>query len=430
MTMSEIDEESPVISAVFEARRPVRVGLYDIIFALNLASAFAYALRVCVINRFAPAPPDDLCYFFLRAAARINRALFLRLVPPVTTSDIERHMPGIREQVGRELVLLVSVLAATTIVYLLLKLMAGTRLHRVITTRLLGPSLLFAAPLSYLAVMHNISSESPLYAVPLFWEVSYRSLVMILGAEGFAAIVVSLAKPIHSVPRWLTGTLWFLHLAFWGPVLWSTFPTWEVGPDGGFFVPCALLIGWALMAGVWALRLRRAEPVTIEAGARGLPWTALAGATAMAMCAFVWLPHPVRRVADPAHRESVMVELSRGPCYGPCRPYSVQVHGNGSVEYTGDLHGRPGKATATLSTEQVTAILQKIDSVGFFGIEDTAFAWAFDTPGIAVVVSVDGITHRVSSDVHSGAAESGTQARFVRVANEIDQIIGSRRWVE
>lgn len=88
------------------ARRAVSVGLYDIVFALNLASSFVYALRICVIGRFIPAPPDDLWYFFLRAAARINRALFLEVVSPVSTSDIERHMPGIREQVGRELVLL------------------------------------------------------------------------------------------------------------------------------------------------------------------------------------------------------------------------------------------------------------------------------------------------------------------------------------
>jgi predicted XRE-type DNA-binding protein len=78
----------------------------------------------------------------------------------------------------------------------------------------------------------------------------------------------------------------------------------------------------------------------------------------------------------------------------------------------------------------VTTILEKLDSVGFFGIEDSGFAWGFDSPGIEVVVSVDGITHRLSSDGSATGPKSGTQAKFVQAANEIDQIIGARRWVE
>ena len=198
----------------------------------------------------------------------------------------------------------------------------------------------------------------------------------------------------------------------------------------GFFVPHALLTGWFLLAVIWALRLRGGEPRILEAGARGMARTVLAGATAAAMCAFIWLPHPVRSVADPSLRDSVTVELSRGRCLGLCPSYSVRVRGNGLVEYTGDLHGERGKATATLSAEQVDTILQKLESVGFFGIEDSAFAWCWDTPTIAVLVSVDGTTHRVSSDASCTGVKSGTQARFVQVANEIDQIIGSRRWVE
>jgi hypothetical protein len=121
-----------------------------------------------------------------------------------------------------------------------------------------------------------------------------------------------------------------------------------------------------------------------------------------------------------------MVELSRGPCYGLCPTYSVRVHGSGTVEYTGDLREEGDKPPAAVSTQQVTTILQKLESVGFFGIEDSAFAWCFDTPRIAVLVSVDGVTHRVSSDASCTGAESGTQARFVQVANEIDRIIGPK----
>ena len=408
-----------------EARRPVRVGLYDMVFALNLASSFGYGLLICVIKRIDSAPPDDLYYFFLRAAARINDALLLS-PGQVAISDMERHSPTVVEQLSRELVLLVSVFAAMTSVYLLLKMIAGTRLHRAMTTRFLGPSLLFAAPLSYLAVMHNMSWGPDNYWVPPFWDLGYRSLVLVLGAEGFAAIV-SLAKPVRSVPGWLLGAFWLLHFGFWLPVLWSVLPQWS-GDYVGFYVAHALVTGWFPLALIWVLRLRGDEPRMLEAGARGMAWAVLGGVSAAAMAAFIWLPHPMRRVAHPSDRYPVTVELSRGPCYGWFPRYSVRVRGNGSVEYTDYEFMRVlGKATAKLSTEQATTILQKLESVGFFGIEDRAFLWGWHTETIAVLVSAGGATHCVSSDVQFAGAKSGTQARFVQAANEIDQIIRSRR---
>jgi hypothetical protein len=411
----------------------LRAGPHDVFFALNLACALVYVLLICLIKRVWPTrPPDDLFYFFLRGAARIERLLLLNPEPPVSTLGVARHMPGIVEQLGSEMVLLVSVVTVAMIAYLLLKVLSGTRLHRVITTAVLGPSLLFAVPLSYLFVMQNTAWVHPFYGAPFFWGVRYPLLVGVLCAEGLVAIGVSLASRIRPVADGLLETFSFLHLGFWLPVLWSTLPTWDVWGDlisyVGFLVPRALLIGWVLMAATWALRLRRHGPEAQESGALHLRWTLLAGITAVAMSAFVWLPHPTRSVADPSARDAAVVELSHGPCYGSCPTYVVRVHGNGSVEYTGDLDGRRGTATATLSTAQVSTILEKLESVSFFGIEDSAFTWSFDRPAVSVLVSVDGVTHRVSSDEASTGSASGTQARFLQVANDIDQIIGTRRW--
>ncbi len=415
-----------------EADSRVPAGLYDIVFALNLASSFAYALLVCVIKRLTHEPPDDLCHFFLRGAARINRVLGVAPAPVVSTATVERYFPPTGEQLGKELVVLVSVLAAIAIVYLLLKTIAGTRLHRALITRLLGPSLLFAAPLTYLFLMRDASGP-PYYGVDSLWGVSFWWMVVVLGAEVLTAIVVSLGQRLRRVPGWLPGTLWLLHIGFWFPVLWRPLPpAGDFGAYFGFFVPHALLIGWFLLAVIWTLRLRRAEPTIREAGTHGTRWTPVVGAAAAAVCAFVfvWLPYPVRSVAHPRDLDSVRIELSRGPCLGLCPSYSVRVHGNGSVEYAGEEDVKERARATTLSSEQVAGILQKLESVGFFGLEDSAFAWCFDTPGIAVLASVDGATHRVSSDASCTGTRSGTQARFVQVANEIDQIIGSRRRVE
>lgn len=381
------------------------------------------------------APPDALCLFFLRGAGRINDALRLSRVSAFWTATLDGNFPHNGEQLGRELAALVSVFAAATIVYVVLKIVAGSQLHRVITARLLGPSLLFAAPLSYVLVMHDTSEVYLFTGDPFFWGIRYWPLVLVLAAECLVTIVVTRAASVRSVLKWLLSALWLLHFTFWVPVLWSTLPQWQdFGPSwgdyfGSYFgvvAPRALLIGWVLLAIIWALRLRRREPTVLEAGVRGRASNLLLGTTAAAMCLFLWLPRPVRRVAHPLHRDSVMVELSRAPCYGSCPTYSVRVHGNGSVAYTGDLRDERDKPPVALSTEQVTTILQKLESVGFFGIEDSAFEWCFDTPRIALLVSVDGVTHRVSSDASCTGAEAGTQARFVQVANEIDRIIGPK----
>src|SRR5690349_15269482 len=86
-----------------EASRPVRVCLNDIVFALNLSFALAYALLIGVYKGMGAPRPDDLTYLFLRGAARIGHILLLSPASPVSTSNMERHMPGFREQVGREL---------------------------------------------------------------------------------------------------------------------------------------------------------------------------------------------------------------------------------------------------------------------------------------------------------------------------------------
>jgi hypothetical protein len=410
-----------------EVRQPARAGLYDIVFALNVGLSYGYGLLVCVIERIDFAPPDDLYYVFRRAAARINDVLLLNPAQ-VTISDMERHYPTVVEQLSRELVLLVSVFAATTGVCLLLKIIAGTRLHRVLTTRVLGPSLLFAAPLSYLAAMHNMSWDPDHYWVPPFWDVSYRSLVLVLAAEAIAAVIVSRATAARSGP--LLVAFWLLHFGFWVPVLWSVLPPWLDDSYVGYFAPRALLTGWLTLALIWALRLRRGVRHVREVGARGLART-VSGAIAAAMAAFIWLPHPTRSVADPSDRGSVTVEVSRGRCYDLPPRHSVRIHGNGSIENRGfEFVSVRGQARTTLSPERVATIHQKLDSVGFFGIEDRAFDWGWHTGTIAVIVTVGGATHCVSSDVQFAGARSGTQARFVQAALEIDRIISVGRWVE
>jgi hypothetical protein len=109
----------------------------------------------------------------------------------------------------------------------------------------------------------------------------------------------------------------------------------------------------------------------------------------------------------------------------------MAIHGSGLIEYAGfefvRVHGRQ---TATISRDQFQQVLQVLDKIHFFNIEDRAFQWSFDSPSVGVSVSIDGKTKSVVSDMMVVGPRSGRQAQFVRAANEIDDIVGSARWAQ
>jgi hypothetical protein len=92
--------------------------------------------------------------------------------------------------------------------------------------------------------------------------------------------------------------------------------------------------------------------------------------------------------------------------------------------------GVPGSQTITINREQVIKVVQSLDRVRFFALEDRAFMWCFDTGSVTVTVSGDGTTKRVASDDSCTGAKSGLQAQFVKSAAEIDTIVGSNRWID
>src|SRR5579872_2161207 len=174
--------------------RRVGAASYDIVFALNLACSLAYGLIVEARGAIF-GPPYALWLFFLRGARRINDALGLSPVSAFwdATRDWDPSHGG--EQLSREFALLACVFVAATIVYFLLQIVAGSRLHRVISTRLLGPSLLFAAPLSCVLAMRDSPGVYLSAGDPFFLKISDGQLLLVLGAECLGAIV--LARAVH-----------------------------------------------------------------------------------------------------------------------------------------------------------------------------------------------------------------------------------------
>jgi|HubBroStandDraft_4_1064222.scaffolds.fasta_scaffold220922_2 hypothetical protein len=85
--------------------------------------------------------------------------------------------------------------------------------------------------------------------------------------------------------------------------------------------------------------------------------------------------------------------------------------------------------TGMVSSGQFRQILHELAGIRFFSIEDRAFRWCFDSASVGISISIDGKTKSVVGDASCTGAQSGVQARFVEVADEIDAIVGTNRWI-
>jgi hypothetical protein len=222
-----------------------------------------------------------------------------------------------------------------------------------------------------------------------------------------------------------------VHFAFWGFVLLPNVLIYIRDSRDLYLIHLLL---WLLPSTGAILLLYSKPEVRAQAapvGGIGLgKWTIIPAALGLAALLTIWLPRRSYSLIQPKEMGSALVELSRGPCYGSCPAYTVKIHGDGEVEYIGKRFVKvSGTQTGMVSGEAFARILQRLNQVHFFVLEDRAFSWCFDAPSVSVTVSVDGKAKTVTSDAGCSGAKAGVQDQFVRAANDIDKIIGCDRWV-
>ena len=427
-----MEQRSPQ-EATQQRRETLIRNLHEIAFCWNIASAFGYGFLLCVISSLnTENPRSDLGYYFLRAAVRIDDFLHLEVANSVTTHGLARQASGGWDRVGQELAILVSVLGATAVLLLILRLIPASQANRSVFGRLSFLTSLFALPASYMYVwgvpLHSV--QNPWQPGPSqFRQTTFLAVAL---AEVLCLGIHFFLRPAKSA-SWALGAFLTLHFGFWVSVIWVDTPVSFLVSFRGPITPYLLLAAGPASAIVWLLYQKGPH---LAADARNIKkrpgrWTIASALVSSAVLLAVWFPgrdYSLSRAKDP---QSITVEFSRGPCYGMCSAYSVSIHGSGLVEYEGYSDVRVhGRETATISREQFMRILQKLDGIHFFTLEDRAFMWAFDTASVGVSVSIDGKTKSVVSDDMVFGPKEGHKAQFVRVANEIDDIVGSARWVK
>jgi len=137
-------------------------------------------------------------------------------------------------------------------------------------------------------------------------------------------------------------------------------------------------------------------------------------------------------LVHPNDLSSISVTLKRTACYGFCPVYSVAIHGNGVVEYFGELNvDVPGAQTSRIPPEKVTNLLRDFDQIRFFDLKEKYFEACTDMPTAIISISVDGRSKEVSN-YYGGCerAKTGPQVDLAKLAEEIDNAAGTGRWIK
>jgi hypothetical protein len=133
---------------------------------------------------------------------------------------------------------------------------------------------------------------------------------------------------------------------------------------------------------------------------------------------------PFPRIADIS---TVSIRLSRSGCYGSCPAYSVTIHGDGSVVYSGDRFvSIPGSHRARISTADFKVLFERFRAANFLGLKESYTAGVTDNPTYYISLTLPGKT-KVVWDYVGGWV--GMPAIVTELENAVDSAADSARWV-
>jgi hypothetical protein len=124
---------------------------------------------------------------------------------------------------------------------------------------------------------------------------------------------------------------------------------------------------------------------------------------------------------------TLRMTLTRSMCFGTCPDYTVEVRGDGAVEFTGrrfvfvvgNQHGR-------ISPGAVTELLAEFRRADFFSLKDSYASMATDYPTYTVGIEFDGR----KKSVRDYAGRSVGMPEAVTILEQaIDRLSGAGKWI-
>ncbi len=123
---------------------------------------------------------------------------------------------------------------------------------------------------------------------------------------------------------------------------------------------------------------------------------------------------------------TVSIAMERGPCFGRCPVYRVEITDSGKVMYDGrGFVTERGRREATIPAADVQALAKEIEDAGFFELRDNYPPDATDHATVVTTVTIDGKAKRVEHNLASRTAP----ATLERLYQRIDEVTGATRWI-
>ena len=131
------------------------------------------------------------------------------------------------------------------------------------------------------------------------------------------------------------------------------------------------------------------------------------------------------------------LSLWRGPCWGDCPVYRVQVDRSGHVDWEGMGYvATPGSTSWTIPPSSVAKLLAKCDELGFFDLKLHCDLIVYDAPQVGVELTRGGSTKCQSSVMpftcdsakHDDPEVHGKFAAFADALDEILETSSRIRW--
>ena len=124
---------------------------------------------------------------------------------------------------------------------------------------------------------------------------------------------------------------------------------------------------------------------------------------------------------------SLLISLTRGACYGTCPAYKVEIHGDGSVVYTGSYRvAVKGRQLDRISPQAVSQIFAEFQKADFFSLRDEYEMTATDFPTYVISISFDGKTKSVTDYI---GAEIGMPQGVTDLEDAIDRTAQTEKWI-
>jgi hypothetical protein len=144
-------------------------------------------------------------------------------------------------------------------------------------------------------------------------------------------------------------------------------------------------------------------------------------ALAVALIGPAWLA-PSFAAAQAVH-EDFVIKLERTACYGRCPVYSVTIDAKGNVTYDGTQFVRVvGRQTDRIPVSRVAALVEAVDRMRFFELDDKYSQLITDLPTTFVTVTHHGRFKRI--DDYFGAPTS-----LKDLEHQIDDTAHTARWI-